>query len=439
MCEIIDVKTGIRKAAAIIKKGGVVAFPTETWYGLAADVSLPGAIEKIFRIKGRRETNPLPLIADSFNSFYKVAADVPEVYTEIARRGWPGAFTVLLPALDLPDGVSASGKVAIRVTSDTCAATLARLCGGVITSTSANISGEPPAGDAQTAALEGVDLVLDGGKSPGGAPSTIATYTDEGWRILRPGPVNPESIVPETVPQVGYEWYKIPGIEQGVYQPLDGFRFTVDAVILANYVASMLSGKELTCCDAGADTGVLSMILAAKTPLKHIFSVDINPDSVSALKAGINRNGLSHRICAIKGDLNSGRDFLPGESCDFVISNPPFYSASKRPSVSEKRRLAMSEGSGSPVMFMEAASRLLKHKGRLFMITPPESLPGLCASSSEFKLSLAQIKPIASRSNDNAVRIITTWVKGKCPSVDICPPLIIYNGENYTDYMKSIT
>ncbi|MBN2723251.1 MAG: threonylcarbamoyl-AMP synthase [Deltaproteobacteria bacterium] len=439
MPEIIDIKKGLRAAAAVIKNGGIVAFPTETFYGLAADIYNQEAINRIFKIKGRKESNPLPLIADSIHTFKTAVSDIHDEYMKIASYGWPDAFTVICPARsDLPEGISMGGKVAVRVSSNCAARSLSRLTKRCITSTSANITGMPPASNAKMAAIEGVDIVLDGGESPGGRPSTIAEFSDGRWKILREGNLIPNQIGELKIPS-GYEWFSIPGCLGGLYQPSQGYRFTTDSVILAAYALEEMKGTEKTILDAGCDTGVLSLILTEKYPVERIFSVDINCSSIEALKATVQKRKAGVVIEPVCGDLSESQEFLPGECCDMVISNPPFYRSDGRSSPDEKRRMAMTEGTGSAVIFMRAASRVLKPSGAMYMIIPPERLGSVLAECASVRLNPENIKPVYNELHGKAKRMLLTLRKGGKKPLECSSPVIIREDGDYSNYMKTIT
>ncbi len=186
------------RAAAVIRAGGIVAYPTETFYGLAALALSPEAVARLAAAKLRPEGKPLPLLAADRDSALALAAEVDPVAERLARRFWPGPLTLVLPAAPgLPAEIAGAGTVGVRVPGSPVARELARLSGGPITSTSANLAGEPPPRrPAELApALEAiVDLVLDGGETPGGLPSTVVEVRGGEVRLLRAGAVPWEEV-----------------------------------------------------------------------------------------------------------------------------------------------------------------------------------------------------------------------------------------------------
>lgn len=191
----------LARAADVIRDGGVVAVPTETFYGLAADAANAAAIARIFEIKGRPESMQLPLVAASMEQIERILGPVDIRSAKAAAAFWPGPLTLVLtdnrqPASAAPAsaGKLAAGNrsVAVRVPGHDFVRHLCDRAGALLTATSANRSGEPPAqtaGDVQRAAGALIDLIMDGGPTPGGKPSTIADLRHEEPRLIRDGAV----------------------------------------------------------------------------------------------------------------------------------------------------------------------------------------------------------------------------------------------------------
>jgi L-threonylcarbamoyladenylate synthase len=184
----------IASAAAVVRAGGVVAYPTDTLYGLAADPANRAAIAKLYRIKGRQVDQALPLIAAGVTQVEDVAGPLATLARRLADRFWPGPLTILLPAwAGVDELVSAgSGRIAIRVPANPVARALATACGSPITSTSANRSGEPASSLPEDVCrmLGGdLDAIIDGGPSPGGEPSTIVDVRGHDVVLVRAGAV----------------------------------------------------------------------------------------------------------------------------------------------------------------------------------------------------------------------------------------------------------
>ena len=188
---------GVSEAAKVIRVGGVVIYPTETVYGLGCEPSSPDATRRVCEIKGRAD-KPLPLIC----SDTRVARRVVEFNAAaelLAERFWPGPLTLVLPSkVDYPVWVTRHMRtLGVRVPSHEVARRLAELSGGVIVGTSANRGGEPPSRTASGAVDQigrKVDIVLDGGMTPGGEPSTVMDISGEELWILRKGPISGEEI-----------------------------------------------------------------------------------------------------------------------------------------------------------------------------------------------------------------------------------------------------
>ena len=182
----------IAEASSILRSGGVVAYPTETFYGLGADGQNEEAIKKIFLIKGRNFKNPISVIVGKVNDVRGLVDEVPEIALHLMERFWPGALTIIFKASpDISDHLTAgTGKIGIRLSSHPVATALARKLGHPITATSANFSGNNECTSADEV-IQGigdqVDAVIDGGQTPGGLGSTIIDVTTDPPAILREG------------------------------------------------------------------------------------------------------------------------------------------------------------------------------------------------------------------------------------------------------------
>jgi len=185
--------TSLARAAEILKSGRVVAFPTETFYGLAVAALDARAVRALFALKGRPESKPILVLVDSV-AMAEAVAVVGELAHDLMSRYWPGALTLVLPARDVvPTEVTAgTGSVGVRLSSHPVAVALVRAFGAPITAPSANPTGAAPATSA-AAVLdyfpETLDLVLDGGATAGGPPSTVLDVTFAPPRVIREGAV----------------------------------------------------------------------------------------------------------------------------------------------------------------------------------------------------------------------------------------------------------
>ena len=185
----------IRRAVVVLQAGGVVAFPTETFYGLAADAMNGDAIERIFAIKGRAFSNPIALIAGDKSGIGALVAEIPAAAQRLMQAFWPGPLTLLFSASFRisPRLTAGTGKIGIRVSSHPIAAGLARRLDGPITATSANLSGAPECSTAAEVLAnlgDCVDLVIDGGATPGGQGSTLFDITSDPPACLREGAIS---------------------------------------------------------------------------------------------------------------------------------------------------------------------------------------------------------------------------------------------------------
>ena len=187
---------GFQDAAEIIRQDGIVAYPTETVYGLAVDPFSGAALERLLDAKGRDASKGILLIVADSNQLGHVARDVPDEAIPLIEAFWPGPLTLLFPATaEVPDVLlGPSGKVAVRCPGHAAARELCAVFGGPLTSTSANRSGAPPATCAEAIDLPGVGAVLNGGMLPSAQPSTLAD--PETGTILREGAIDRQTLAP---------------------------------------------------------------------------------------------------------------------------------------------------------------------------------------------------------------------------------------------------
>jgi L-threonylcarbamoyladenylate synthase len=179
-------------ALETLRSGGVVAMPTETVSGLAVDAFDPGALVRLNRLKGKPTSSPVLLLVARLEMAQAVAGDLPASFAALARSFWPGPLTLVVPAgPGLPAEVSAgTGNVALRLPGLALPRQVSSALGRPISGVSANRHGAPPCRTALEVSVSfpsGVDIVLDGGPTPGGVPSTILDLTGDRPRILREG------------------------------------------------------------------------------------------------------------------------------------------------------------------------------------------------------------------------------------------------------------
>lgn len=179
---------------AVVRGGGLVAFPTESFYGLGADATARAAVERVFHVKGRPASRPLLVLVDSVSMAERLAVDIPPGARELMARHWPGPLTLVLRATPaLPPALTAgTGTVGLRMPGHPVALGLVTAARCPVTAPSANPSDSPPAITAEQARayFDGViELILDGGATAGGTGSTVADCTVWPPRVLRRGPV----------------------------------------------------------------------------------------------------------------------------------------------------------------------------------------------------------------------------------------------------------
>ncbi|MFQ6118133.1 MAG: L-threonylcarbamoyladenylate synthase, partial [Candidatus Bipolaricaulia bacterium] len=185
----------ISRAAEVINAGGLVAYPTETYYALGADALCPSAVEKVYRAKGRDFHKALTILVDRRESLHTLVAQIDPAAEKLMERFWPGPLTIIFAASEkVPALLTAgTGRVGIRVPSSIVARALASTAGRPLTATSANPSGRgglTRAEDVSAVLGEKIDLILDGGETPGGPESTIVDATVSPPALVRAGAVS---------------------------------------------------------------------------------------------------------------------------------------------------------------------------------------------------------------------------------------------------------
>jgi L-threonylcarbamoyladenylate synthase len=190
---IADGPEARRRAAERVAAGGVVAFRTDTFYGLGVDPFNEGALHSLNELKGR-EGKPILLLVAEEAGAWRFLRDDSRLFRELAGRFWPGALTVVAPArAGVPELLTAgTGTVGVRLPGDREAREIVRVCGGALTATSANPAGSAPARTALEAARyfpEGLSLVIDGGEARSESPSTVLSIEGPAPRLIREGVV----------------------------------------------------------------------------------------------------------------------------------------------------------------------------------------------------------------------------------------------------------
>lgn len=184
----------LEQAVRVLKNGGIVAFPTETYYGLAVDPFCESAVNKLYKLKARKSDKPLLLLIEKREQLTSIAEIVPPQFVALMDKYWPGPLTLIFPAKPEVNSLITgnTGTVGVRISPHPVANSLLAIMQGPLTATSANISGREPAQTAADVAKifgTSIDLIIDGGQTSGGLCSTIVGLQGDHLSILRVGQV----------------------------------------------------------------------------------------------------------------------------------------------------------------------------------------------------------------------------------------------------------
>ena len=189
----------LQQAVSILKNGGIVAYPTDTVYGLGADAFNEEAVSQVYRVKQRSRNQPLSILISDKSDLVQISDALPEAARILVERYWPGGLTLILRKLPfVPDWITAGGStVAVRIPDHPVTLNLIRELGKPLIGTSANLSGLPSATSAEEVRAQlgnAIDFVLDGGICSGGIESTVVDVTGKVIAILREGAVSRDEI-----------------------------------------------------------------------------------------------------------------------------------------------------------------------------------------------------------------------------------------------------
>jgi len=186
------IRQDVRRAAEIIRAGGIVAFPTETYYGLAVDAFNVDALARLFKVKRRDADKPVLTLIPAIDQLPRLVKNVPAPFRTLMELFWPGPLTLVFEGHNNLPGLltGGTGTIGVRISSHPVAQLLVEAVGVPITATSANISGNVPAVNANQVEKQlgsNLDLLIDGGETPGGKGSTIIGWRDEELILIRDG------------------------------------------------------------------------------------------------------------------------------------------------------------------------------------------------------------------------------------------------------------
>jgi L-threonylcarbamoyladenylate synthase len=293
----------IARAAQVLRAGGLVAFPTETVYGLGADADQPEAVRRIFEAKGRPADHPVIVHVQDADAIDHWARTVPDGARRLARQFWPGPLTLVLPRAARAHDLIAGGpdSVGLRCPAHPWARALLAACGGAIAAPSANSFGRiSPTTAAHVRADLGeapqgkVDCILDGGACPVGIESTIVDFTGDAPRLLRPGSITRaqlEAVLGAAVPDAGTNAPRASGRLDSHYAP----RIPLVLVPAAGLAAAINARR-------GQRLGVLAPAAAL---------LDASPHIVLRLVAPGSAEDYARRLYAMLHELDAcGADTL---------------------------------------------------------------------------------------------------------------------------------
>ncbi|KJR96799.1 MAG: hypothetical protein VR65_26990 [Desulfobulbaceae bacterium BRH_c16a] len=206
MCSVSNnhIGTSLHRAVAVLRQGGIVAFPTETFYGLAVDPGCESAVAKLFQVKQRPAHKPLLVLIDRREQLSELVSEIPPLYRNLMEKFWPGPLTLVFPARkDLSRQLTGdTGTIGVRISPHPIALKLIGELGKPVTATSANLSGQLPAKTAYEVFemfRDTVDYILDGGETAAGLCSTIVGLESGSLTILRQGQVDVASELIEKI------------------------------------------------------------------------------------------------------------------------------------------------------------------------------------------------------------------------------------------------
>ena len=302
-----DDKEGLEKAAELLKKGGVVAIPTETVYGLAANAFDEKAVGKIFTAKGRPQDNPLIVHISDMEMLNLVAKNIPDLALKCAEKFWAGPFTMVLPKTDkIGDCISPNlDTVAVRIPQNKVALEIIELCGFPLAAPSANTSGSPSPTSAfhvEADLMGKIDAIVYSDECDVGVESTVVSFVENPPRLLRPGGITAEQlkeIIPDIVidkavlaePEKGKQ-VASPGMKYKHYAPkTESFLVVGESKAFSKFVNGEQNCVALCFKDEEADIEIPTLCYGDgedETTLAHsVFSALREVDKMNAARVYI--------------------------------------------------------------------------------------------------------------------------------------------------------
>lgn len=292
---------GIAQAGSIIRQGGLVAFPTETVYGLGGDALNPESAKKIYAAKGRPSDNPLIVHICRMEDMEKIAANVSEEARKLANAFWPGPLTMILPKADCVPAETTGGlsTVAVRFPGHPAAQAFIEASGGFVAAPSANLSGRPSPTKARYVMedMDGrIDMIIDGGDVEIGLESTIVDLTGDTPMILRPGHITQEMLTDvlervETDRTIlsgdSKERPRAPGMKYRHYAPQGELTIVTGSAEQVTEAINQLTGQAM---EAGKKTGVIGT---------RETVADYCADSVKCVGARADEDEIARRLYTI--------------------------------------------------------------------------------------------------------------------------------------------
>ncbi len=430
---------GLAQAADILQRGGIVALPTESSFGLAAAIDRPEALDRIGRIKQRSEASPFLVLVSSRDEAQRLIGRLSQAAGEMAGQHWPGPLTLVARPLEKlhPSLVSKLG-VGVRLPGHPVARRLVELTGCPLTATSANISGQPPAATPQEAAgLSGIDAVIDA-PAQGRPPSTVAAVRAWGLQVLRQGPAQIPRRLQITEDTIFHGAVTL-------FQPAEGYRFSVDALLLAAFGAKLVTGDDrlahkglLSAADLGTGNGVVALALwhllrngGSKGAVRlRMWGLELQSRLAELARLNVAEAGrqAGEVIQILEQDLTERINVPPPGRLDLVLSNPPYRKeGSGRPSPDRERRVALVEESVDIAAVAQAAGRLLRPGGLAAFVYPAARMADLFSALQAAKLRPTLLRPLLPHAGRSAHRVLVAAVKGRLDTpLRIDPPMVLH-------------